>query len=32
MMTSKMANLLTTKSDNILFSDNEELKNVSNFI
>ena len=32
MLTSKMANLLTTKSDNILFSDNEELKNVSNFI
>ena len=32
MLTSKMANLLSTKSENILFSDDEKLKNVSNFI
>ena len=32
MLTSKMANLLSTKPENILFSDDEKLKNVSNFI
>ena len=32
MLTSKMTNLLSTKSENILFSDDEKLKNVSNFI
>ena len=32
MMTSKMVNLLSTKTENILYSDNEHINNVSNFI
>lgn len=32
MMTSKMVNLLSTKTENILYSDNEQINNVSNFI
>lgn len=31
-MTSKMVNLLSTKAENILYSDNEQINNVSNFI
>ena len=32
MITSQMVNLLSTKTENISYSDNEQFQNVSNFI